>query len=118
SPMPSLPQPSLEAQTHSEQLCEFIRRDIEAQGGWIAFARFMELALYAPGLGYYSAGAAKFGPSGDFITAPELSGLFAQCLARQCATLLAPPGSDVLELGAGSGRLAADLLARLSQLRA
>jgi SAM-dependent MidA family methyltransferase len=114
--MPSLPQPSLEAQTHSEQLCEFIRRDIEAQGGWIAFARFMELALYAPGLGYYSAGAAKFGASGDFVTAPEISPLFGQTLARQLAQIMARSAPHILELGAGSGKLAADVLGELEQL--
>ncbi|MBC7945233.1 MAG: class I SAM-dependent methyltransferase, partial [Burkholderiales bacterium] len=81
----------------------------------------MELALYAPGFGYYSAGAAKFGASGDFITAPELSALFARTLARQLAPLLARTGGDIaggdiLELGAGSGRMALDLLAELERI--
>ncbi|MEQ1914401.1 MAG: class I SAM-dependent methyltransferase, partial [Sideroxydans sp.] len=69
----NLPAPSPEALAHSEQLCELIRQDIATQGGWIPFSRFMELALYAPGLGYYTAGSRKFGEAGDFITAPELS---------------------------------------------
>ncbi|MDZ7736574.1 MAG: class I SAM-dependent methyltransferase [Gammaproteobacteria bacterium] len=77
----------------------------------------MELALYAPGLGYYSAGAAKLGASGDFITAPEISALFGRCLARQCYDILGAMGSgDILELGAGSGRLAVDLLEELERL--
>ena len=86
------------------------------QGGWISFARYMELALYAPGLGYYSAGAHKFGEAGDFITAPELSPLFGRTLARQMAEIMAHSSPHILELGAGSGKLAADMLAELEQL--
>ena len=71
--MSALPQPTPEAQAHSDRLRDLIQQDIAAQGGWIPFSRFMELALYAPGLGYYSAGARKFGAAGDFVTAPELS---------------------------------------------
>ncbi len=90
---------------------------IEREGGWISFERFMDLALYAPGLGYYSAGALKFGPSGDFVTAPEISPLFGACLARQCADVLATlPLAGILEIGAGTGRLAADILERLEVL--
>jgi SAM-dependent MidA family methyltransferase len=74
--------------------------------GTLTFARYMELALYAPGLGYYSAGARKFGPGGDFVTAPEISALFSQCLARQCKQI----GGDILELGAGTGIMAAEIL--------
>ncbi len=76
----------------------------------------MDLALYAPGLGYYSAGARKLGPGGDFTTAPEISELFGACVARQCEELLREVGGCVLEIGAGSGRLACDVLARLEQL--
>ncbi|CAN5154342.1 SAM-dependent methyltransferase [soil metagenome] len=113
----SLPEPSPEAQSHSLRVAQHIQTEIEAQDGWIGFARFMELALYAPGLGYYSAGAAKFGPSGDFVTAPELSPLFARCLAVQCAEILEElDGGDVLELGAGTGALAAELLLALAEL--
>jgi SAM-dependent MidA family methyltransferase len=109
----SLPTPGPEAAQHSARLVEFIRRDIAAQGGWISFARYMELALYAPGLGYYTAGAHKFGAAGDFITAPELSPLFGRTLARQVAEIITSSAPHILELGAGSGKLAADMLAGL-----
>lgn len=115
-PIATLPVPGPEAAQHSARLTEFIRRDIAAQGGWIPFARFMELALYAPGLGYYSAGAHKLGAAGDFITAPELSPLFGRTLARQAAQVMAQSAANILELGAGSGKLAADMLAELEQL--
>ncbi|HEX5363869.1 MAG TPA: SAM-dependent methyltransferase [Gallionella sp.] len=111
-----LPSPSPEAAQHSAQLTDLIRRDIAAHGGWISFARYMELALYAPGLGYYTAGAHKFGEAGDFTTAPELSALFGRTLARQLAEIMAHSTPHILELGAGSGKLAADLLAELEQL--
>jgi SAM-dependent MidA family methyltransferase len=93
-----------------------IRAEIAAAGGWITFARYMELALYAPGLGYYSGGARKFGPGGDFVTAPELTPRFGQALARQAAEVLRATGGDILELGPGSGRLALDLLLALQAL--
>jgi SAM-dependent MidA family methyltransferase len=112
----TLPVPGTEAAQHSARLVEFIRRDIAAQGGWISFARYMELALYAPGLGYYTAGAHKFGAAGDFITAPELSSLFGRTVARQVAEIMAQSAPHILELGAGSGKLAADMLAELEQL--
>lgn len=112
----TLPPPSPDTLAHSERLLALIRREIEAAGGWLDFARYMDLALYAPGLGYYSAGARKFGAAGDFVTAPELSPLFARCLARQCAQVLVETGGDILELGAGSGMMAADLLAELAAL--
>jgi SAM-dependent MidA family methyltransferase len=115
--MTSLPLPSAEAQAHSQQLCELIHRDIGLQGGWISFSRFMELALYAPGLGYYSAGASKFGAAGDFITAPELSPLFGRTLARQLADIMALSAPHILELGAGSGKLALDVLTELERLQ-
>jgi SAM-dependent MidA family methyltransferase len=113
---PTLPAPSPDAAEHSAHLVEFIRRDIAAKGGWISFARYMELALYAPGLGYYTAGAHKFGAAGDFITAPELSPLFGRTLARQVAEIIAHSAPHILELGAGSGKLAAEMLAELEQL--
>jgi SAM-dependent MidA family methyltransferase len=115
NPTATLPAPGPEAAQHSARLVEFIRRDIAAQGGWISFARYMELALYAPGLGYYTAGAHKFGEPGDFITAPELSPLFGRTLARQVAEIMASSNPHILELGAGSGKLAADMLAELEQ---
>jgi SAM-dependent MidA family methyltransferase len=97
-------------------LCRRIAGEIAASGGWIGFDRYMDLALYAPGLGYYTGGAAKLGASGDFVTAPELSSLFSATLARQFAELLPAAGGDVLELGGGSGRMAADLLMALDAL--
>jgi SAM-dependent MidA family methyltransferase len=109
-----MPPPSAEARAHSDQLSAHIRGAIERAGGWIDFARYMELALYAPGLGYYVAGSAKLGAQGDFVTAPEVSPLFGRAIAAQVASVLAQTGGDVLELGAGSGRLAADLLEELA----
>ena len=102
---------------HAERVRERIAAEIESAGGWIGFDRYMELALYAPGLGYYSAGAHKLGPVGDFTTAPEVSRLFGGCVARQCAEILGALGrGSILEIGAGSGRLAADVLSRLDAL--
>lgn len=112
-----LPTPHPEECAHSDKLVMLIRNEIASCGGAIGFARFMELALYAPALGYYSAGKQKFGAAGDFITAPELSSLFARCVARQCHQVLAQPEhADILEAGAGSGALAADLLLELETL--
>jgi len=100
---------------HSARLLERIVQEIGARGGFIDFATFMERALYAPGLGYYSAGSAKIGAAGDFTTAPEVSSLFGRCVARQCAQLLEQiPDGSVLELGAGTGSLAATLLTELA----
>jgi SAM-dependent MidA family methyltransferase len=111
-----LPLPSPDALAHSEALVRHLGDAIRASAGWLPFARYMELALYAPGLGYYAGGAAKFGGPGDFVTAPELTPLFGQTLARVAAEVLAQTGGDVLELGAGSGRLALDVLRELEQL--
>jgi SAM-dependent MidA family methyltransferase len=97
----------------------FLVEQITAAGGWLSFERYMDLALYAPTLGYYSAGAHKLGVGGDFTTAPEVSSLFGACVARQCADILgALGGGSILEIGAGSGRLAVDILTRLETLRA
>lgn len=112
----ALPQPAADALAHSARLQTLIRDEIVHAGGWIGFARYMELALYAPGLGYYSAGSRKLGGSGDFITAPELSPLFGRTLARQIAPLVSAGMDDIFELGAGSGALAATLLAELDAL--
>ncbi|MEJ2620158.1 MAG: SAM-dependent methyltransferase [Candidatus Thiodiazotropha sp.] len=113
----ALPMPDAKAQAVSERLMRQIVRAIEHSGGAIAFDTFMDMALYAPGLGYYVAGSRKFGEHGDFITAPEVSPLFAQCLARQLAPILSDlPSADLLEFGAGSGILAADLLEALASL--
>lgn len=114
--MNPMPTPEAAALAHSESLAALIRDEISGQGGWISFARFMQQALYAPGLGYYTAGARKFGAAGDFVTAPELSGLFGQALASQVSQIMALSAPQVLEVGAGSGRLAADLLLELERL--
>jgi SAM-dependent MidA family methyltransferase len=102
---------------HSLRMQEYLREQIAAAGGWLGFEQYMDSALYAPGLGYYSAGAQKLGAGGDFTTAPETSRLFGACVAGQCAEVLrALGGGSVLEIGAGSGRLAADVLLRLESL--
>jgi SAM-dependent MidA family methyltransferase len=112
----ALPEPTPEEQALTAALTALIRTEITRAGNSIPFSRFMELALYAPGLGYYSAGKQKFGAQGDFVTAPELGPVFARCLARQCAQVLAATGGDILEAGAGSGALAVDLLLELERL--
>ena len=115
-----MPTPSVAAQQHSGRLAEVIRTEIEAAGGVIPFRRYMELALYAPGLGYYAAaGSDQLTEAADFITAPTVSPLFARCVARQCAEVLTGlGGGDVFEPGAGSGVLAAEILAELERLEA
>ena len=114
--MSTLPIPSLEAQKHSQQLIDLVQHNISQSSGWLSFCQFMHLALYAPALGYYSAGSQKFGAGGDFVTAPEISPLFAQTVANQVAQVLRITNGSVLELGAGTGRLAADLLLTLTEL--
>jgi SAM-dependent MidA family methyltransferase len=114
--MTSLPQPTPEALAHSANLTALIQSEIEAAGGWLGFDRYMHLALYAPGMGYYSAGLEKFGEGGDFVTAPEISPLFGRCLARQAAQILAVTSGNILELGAGSGKLAIDMLKELDRI--
>jgi SAM-dependent MidA family methyltransferase len=112
-----LPAPSADALEHSAALVRMIRAEIDNAGGWIDFARYMELALYAPALGYYSSGATKLGPAGDFVTAPELGSLLGRALARTLADELAGfAAPTILELGAGSGALAAQLLDALAGL--
>jgi len=112
-----LPLPSPEMATHSQQLATTIIQGIHAAGGSIPFNEFMQHALYTPALGYYCAGLRKFGAMGDFVTAPEISPLFSQCLAKQCQQILTElPDSTLFELGAGSGILAAELLKELQRL--
>ncbi|MDO9065381.1 MAG: class I SAM-dependent methyltransferase [Sulfuricella sp.] len=113
--MSPLPAPDPAALEYSEKTAALIRREIEAAGGWIPFSRFMDLALYAPGLGYYSAGMHKFGAAGDFVTAPEISALFGHALAQQAAQVIGLTAGNILEIGPGSGRLAFDLLSELEQ---
>lgn len=114
-----LPEPTSAEREHSDTLAGFIRNEI-ATNGPVPFSRFMELAMYAPGLGYYSAGKTKFGPAGDFITAPELGSLFARCVARAIAPTLRGLGADaqMVELGGGSGAFAVDCLRELAALGA
>ena len=114
TPPQMLPPLSADEARHSAQLLVVIREQLTRNGGWLSFERFMELALYAPGLGYYSAGSHKLGAGGDFVTAPEVSDLFSRCVARQCAQVLALTGGQILELGAGSGRMAAAILTELA----
>ena len=108
-----LPPPTPDAASHSHALAEKIANAITDAGGWIPFARYMEMALYEPGYGYYSAGSRKIGAGGDFITSPEISPMFARCLAMQARQVLDAVGGDVLELGPGSGVLACDLFGEL-----
>ena len=109
----ALPEPPPLARAASDALQQRILQEIDAGGGWIGFDRYMTLALYASGLGYYSGGAQKFGAAGDFVTAPELSPLFGQTLAVPLARIMAQSAPHLIEVGAGSGRLAADLLTEL-----
>lgn len=112
-----MPVPPQSAREYSDALAGLIRERIHEGGGSISFERFMEMALYEPGRGYYSAGATRFGEAGDFITAPHVSPLFSRCVARQCRQALAAlSGGDILELGAGSGIMAQDLLLELEAL--
>lgn len=103
---------------HCARMNEYLVGQITAADGWLSFERFMDMALYTPGMGYYSAGAHKLGAGGDFTTAPEVSRVFGACVARQCAEILSAlgGGGSILEIGAGSGRLAADILLRLETL--
>ncbi|HSC24399.1 MAG TPA: SAM-dependent methyltransferase [Casimicrobiaceae bacterium] len=111
----ALPAPAADARAHSARVVAHIREAIEREGGSIPFTRYMELALYAPGLGYYVAGSRKFGEAGDFVTGPELSPLYGAALARQIAAILdASANREIVEFGAGSGALAASVLEALA----
>lgn len=110
-----LPAPDLPAQQHSDQLEALIAEKIQAAGGKISFADYMQCCLYQPGLGYYSAGLSKIGVAGDFVTAPEISPLYSQALARHIADVLTQSGGDCLEFGAGSGKMAGGILLQLAQ---
>lgn len=114
--MQNLPIPTAEAQAQSAQLAALIQQKIKDNNGWIDFTTFMQMALYTPGLGYYSGGAKKFGLQGDFVTAPEISPLFAKTIALQAAQVLGSRAGNILELGAGTGKLAVDLLLELQEL--
>ncbi len=112
----SLPAPAPDALAASQSLQQLIALEIEQLGGAMAFSRFMELALYAPRLGYYSGGASKLGASGDFTTAPEISPLFGAALARAAAAIIAQSAPDIIEFGAGTGKLARDVLSALARM--
>ena len=117
--MPLLPTPSEPAFQHSCAVKNMIRSEITKSGGWIPFTRYMELAIYSPGIGYYSSGTTKFGCAGDFVTAPEISSLFGRTIAKQAKQILKNIGEDsgdILEFGAGTGKLAIDLLLELENL--
>ncbi|MCD6026377.1 MAG: class SAM-dependent methyltransferase [Solimicrobium sp.] len=108
-----LPQPGLEAQVASQELVSLIKQEISANSDWISFARYMELALYAPRFGYYTGGAAKLGQAGDFTTAPEMSPLFGATLATFAMSVFPQTTNQIMEFGAGTGKLAVDLLTEL-----
>jgi len=104
------------AREHSERLVARIAAQIRAAGGWIDFERYMQLALYEPSLGYYAAKPGKIGAQGDFITAPEISPLFARAIATQVAQVFSELPPQVIEFGAGSGALADELIGALERL--
>ena len=113
-PAPALPEPDADARAHSARVVAGVRAELDAASGWMPLADYLQYVLYAPGLGYYSAGARKFGAAGDFVTAPEMTPLFGAALAVQVdAILAATAGREIVEFGAGTGRLAADLLIAL-----
>lgn len=116
----TLPEPDAVEQDHSDRLLDRIKAAIDSGEGFLPFDQYMQMALYEPGLGYYVAGARKFGEDGDFVTAPEISPLFSRCLASQCAQVLETfeRPACVLEIGAGSGVMAADMLSELEALDA
>lgn len=116
----NLPAPSQDALIHQQKLLRFLGAIMKAKGR-ITFAEYMAITLYAPGLGYYSAGAQKFGAMGDFVTAPMISPLFSQCIAKQCAQILSAlqnPNACILELGAGTGEMALEAIKTLENLNA
>jgi len=119
-PHTDLPEPAPGALHHSGILADHIREEIRHSGGAIPMSRFMELCLYAPGLGYYSAGSTKFGPAGDFVTAPETGRLFAATVSGVLAEGLRQLGGHarVLEVGGGSGAFAEVALKRMLELDA
>jgi SAM-dependent MidA family methyltransferase len=116
-PLPdvTLPPPDADARAHSATVVGRVNEAIARSGGWLSFAAYMQIALYEPGLGYYASGTRKFGTGGDFVTSPELTPLFGRSLAVQVDAIGRRSTNDVLELGAGTGRLAADLLAALEE---
>ena len=117
-PESGLPSPDAASEAHSKRVSQHLQSLIDAADEGIPFSQFMHEALYAPGLGYYAAGASKFGPAGDFTTAPEISPLYGAVLGRQIAAILEDAGGAVLEFGAGTGILVVQLLRKLAELDA
>jgi len=113
----SLPALDADSQQHADRVQVYLKELIESHEGFIGFDQYMEAALYAPGLGYYSAGSEKFGPAGDYVTAPLISPLFSQTIGQYVADRLIA-GDAIMELGAGTGVMAADMLAYLATLDA
>ena len=113
----TFPALTADERAHAEKVDAGLRQAIAAAGGWLPFSDYMQFALYEPGLGYYSAGATKFGAAGDFVTAPEISPLFAETIAAALVGPLRAGGRSVLELGGGSGRFAVDVLRALEALQ-
>ncbi|WP_456444328.1 class I SAM-dependent methyltransferase [Thiolapillus sp.] len=113
----NLPELSIEEVAQQQAMRELLEKEIREAGGAIPFDRYMELALYAPGLGYYVSGAHKFGPGGDFITAPEISPYFGYCLGRQCVRAFEELPREILEFGAGTGVMAMQILQELERLQ-
>ena len=111
----SLPDPPADALQASLALQSRIRQAIAADDGWISFSRYMDLSLYTPGLGYYAGGAVKLGKDGDFTTAPEISALFGATLARFASDLFGGAPLNILEFGAGTGKLSGDLLSSAAE---
>jgi len=112
-----LPAPDPIAQQHSEQLLALIKQKIVDAGGKISFAEYMHACLYTPGLGYYSAGSHKLGEKGDFTTAPEISSLFSRTLACHINDVFSQiKNNNILEFGAGSGKMAIDILKELEAI--
>jgi SAM-dependent MidA family methyltransferase len=115
----ALPVPDAEARTHSAAVVAHVRGEIRRAGGFIPLSRYIELVLYAPALGYYVAGTRKFGAAGDFVTGPELTPLYGAAVARQLEPILAASSArDIIELGAGSGALAASVVTALASRNA
>jgi SAM-dependent MidA family methyltransferase len=103
---------------HSDRMRRVLALELSSLGGWMSFEHYMDLVLYSPGLGYYSSGTRKFGSGGDFTTAPEVSRLFGACVAQQCTEILNEVSHGrILEIGAGTGKLAVDVLMRLEALK-
>ena len=118
NPESGLPSPDTASATHSKLVTQHLQSLIDATDEGIPFSQFMHEALYSPGLGYYAAGARKFGPAGDFTTAPEISPLYGAVLGRQIAAILDDAAGSILEFGAGTGALAVQLLRKLAELNA